>query len=141
MKKEAEVMTSFELEVKQEFLVEALMNLSQVQALFDNFDSSADSKAWLDKMFFVAHNLKGGSLSVGFNEIAGITNHLETLILKIKNDEIQLSPQILKTIMRSNDRLVEMLHVLQNDFGAHFDNQKYLTEIQSCYVKTSKIAN
>lgn len=134
-------MTSFELEVKQEFLVEALMNLSEVQALFDKLDLTNDSKAWLEKMFFVAHNLKGGSLSVGFNEVASITNQLETLVLKIKNDEIKLSPEILKTIMRSNDRLVEMLRTLQKDFEAHFDNQNYLKEIQSCYVKTSKIAN
>lgn len=130
-------MTSFELEVKQEFLVEALMNLSEVQALFDNLDKSSDSKAWLEKMYFVAHNLKGGSLSVGFNEVAGITNLLEALVLKLKNNEVQLSPQVLTTIMRSNDRLVEMLHMLQKDFEAHFDNQKYLTDIQSCSVKTS----
>lgn len=134
-------MTDFELEVKQEFLVEALMNLSEVQALFDKLDEASSNKAWLEKMFFVAHNLKGGSLSVGFAEIALITNQLETLIMKIKNDEIRLSPQILSTIMRTNDRLVEMLHVLQKDFEAHFDNQNFLTEIQSCYVKTSKIAN
>lgn len=134
-------MTSFELEVKQEFLVEALTNLSEVQALFEKLDPAADTKAWLEKMFFVAHNLKGGSLSVGFDEVAGITNQLETLVLKIKNDEIKLSPEVLSTIMRSNDRLVEMLHILQKDFEAHFDNQKYLTEIQSCFVKSSKIAN
>lgn len=134
-------MTSFELEVKQEFLVEALTNLSEVQALFDKLDQASSNKAWLEKMFFVAHNLKGGSLSVGFDEIAVITNQLEALILKIKNDEIGLSPVILSTIMRTNERLVEMLRVLQKDFEAHFDNQNFLTEIQSCYVKTSKIVN
>ena len=134
-------MTSFELEVKQEFLIEALMNLSEVRVLFEKLGPATDSKAWLDKMFFVAHNLKGGSLSVGFDEIAGITNQLETLILKLKNDEIQVSPKILSTIVRSNERLVEMLQVLQKDFKAHFDNQKYVSDIQSCYMKPSKIAN
>ncbi len=134
-------MTDFELEVKQEFLIEALLNLFEVQALFDNLDQTSDSKACLEKMFFVAHNLKGGSLTVGFDEVAGITNQLETLVLKIKNDEIRLSPQIVSTIMRSNERLVEMLRILQKDFEAHFDNQKYLIEIQSCYMKSSKIAN
>lgn len=134
-------MTSFELEVKQEFLVEALTNLSEVQALFDKLDQASSRKAWLEKMFFVAHNLKGGSLSVGFSEIALITNQLEALILKIKNDEIELLPAVLSTIMRTNARLVEMLRMLQKDFKAQFDNQKFLTEIQSCYVKTSNNTN
>lgn len=134
-------MTSFDLEIKQEFLVEALMNLEEVQALFNKLELSADSKTMLEKMFFVAHNLKGGSLSVGFNEIAEITNMLETLILKIKNDEIQLSPEIITTLLRSNERLVEMLHALQSNFEAHFDNKDFLSDIQSCYVKQSKIVN
>lgn len=134
-------MTSFELEVKQEFLVEALTNLSEVRALSEKLGPATDSKVWLEKMFFVAHNLKGGSLSVGFDEVAGMTNQLETLILKIRNGEIQLSPQILSTIVRSNERLDEMLHVLQKDFKAHFDNHKYVSDIQNCYVKPGNIAN
>lgn len=134
-------MTSFELEVKQEFLIEALTNMSEVRALIEKLGPNADSKAWLDKMYFVAHNLKGGSLTVGFDEISGITNQLETLVLKIRSEEIQVSPKIISTIVRSNERLVEMLHVLQKDFKAHFDNQKYVSDIQSCYMKPGKIAN
>ena len=139
--REEKAMTSFELEIKQEFLIEALMNLSEVQALFAKLEQSADSKVILDKMFFVAHNLKGGSLSVGFNEIAEFTNPLETLILKIKNEEVALSKQVLVTLLRSNERLVEMLRALQSNFDARFDNQNYLSEIQNCYVKPDKLAN
>ena len=134
-------MGSFELEIKQEFLVEALMNVEEVQALFAKHESTGNSSAILEKMFFVAHNLKGGSLSVGFNEIAELTNNLETLILKVKNDEIKLSPKIISTVLRSNLRLVEMLQTLQANFSASFDNKDFMSDIQSCYVNDSEIAN
>lgn len=132
---------SFELEIKQEFLEEALLNLSEVQGLFEKLEIVADSSAMLDKMFFVAHNLKGGSLSVGFNEIAEFTNQLEALILKIRANEIKLSPVVIATIKKSNKRLVEMLQALKADFEASFDNSEFLSDLQNLDVKHSKLAN
>lgn len=134
-------MSDFDLEIKKEFLIEALMNLGEVDVFFKALDSSTDSKSLLEKMFFVAHNLKGGSLSVGFNEIAEFTNQLESLVLKIKNGEIDLNKDVISTLLRSNKRLVEMLSGLQDNLSATFDNKDFMVDLQSCYSKTSKMAN
>ncbi len=134
-------MSSFEIEIKQDFLVEALMNLEEVQRLFEGVSASSNFKAGVEKMFYVAHNLKGGSLSVGFGEIAEFTNLLETLIIKIKTSKVELSADIVNVLLRSNSRLIEMIKQLQTNFAAKFDNNDYMSDLQSCYVSISSRAS
>lgn len=133
-------MNDFDLEIKTEFLAEALSNLSEVEAYFNKLDTSTDTKPLIEKMFFVAHNLKGGSLSVGFNDIAEFSNELELLVLKVKNGEIAFSPEIIKTILRSNNRLVEMLHTLQKNLDETFDNKDFLVDLQNSQLRVNKLA-
>jgi two-component system, chemotaxis family, sensor kinase CheA len=97
----------FELEIKKEFINEALMNLEEVEGSFMELESSADPKPLLDKIFRLAHNLKGGSRAVGFGGVAEFTHQLESLVLKIQKGEVGLSSQIVTLLLRSNDRLVE----------------------------------
>ena len=131
-------MSDFDLEIKIGFLTEALENLNDVDGYFKKHETAQDAKPLLDKMFFVAHNLKGGSLSVGFKEIAELTHQLESLVLKIKKEDLPLTSDIIAILLRSNQRLVEMLSALQGNQTATFDNKDFLTAIQSCYSKVTK---
>ncbi len=115
-------MDDFELEIKKEFLNEALMNLEEVEGSFMELESASDTKPLLDKIFRLAHNLKGGSRAVGFGDVAEFTHELESLVLKIQKGEIGLSSEIITTLLHSNDRLVEMLSELKVNLTATFDN-------------------
>ncbi len=124
-------MDAFELEMKTEFLNEALMNLEEVESCFMELESAPDKKPLLDKIFRLAHNLKGGSRAVGFGEVAEITHQLENLVLKIQKDEVALSQGVITTLLKSNDRLVEMLSELKSNMTATFDNTDLSNDIQS----------
>jgi two-component system chemotaxis sensor kinase CheA len=119
----------FELEIKTEFLNEALMNLEEVESSFMELESASDTKPLLDKIFRLAHNLKGGSRAVGFGEVAEFTHQLESLVLKLQRNEIPLSSEMITTLLHSNDRLVEMLSALKGNFTATFDNTDILAEL------------
>ena len=93
-------------------------------------ESATDTKPLLDKIFRLAHNLKGGSRAVGFGEVAEFTHQLESLVLKIQKGEIALSSDIVTILLRSNDRLVEMLTALKADLSASFDNADLISDIQ-----------
>lgn len=120
----------FELEIKKDFLSEALMNLEEVEGCFMELESSAETKPLLDKIFRLAHNLKGGSRAVGFPDVAAFTHELESFVLKIQKDEIALSTPVTTLLLRSNDRLVEMLVRLKDDLTATIDNTELIKEIQ-----------
>ncbi|MBX7231372.1 MAG: Hpt domain-containing protein [Bdellovibrionales bacterium] len=123
-------MDDFELEIKKEFLNEALINLEEVESSFMELEASKDSKPLLDKIFRLAHNLKGGSRAVGFGDIAEFTHQLESLVLKIKNDEIKLCSPLITLLLRSNDRLIEMLLALKENLTATFNNSEMLSEFK-----------
>lgn len=63
-------MDDFELELKKTFIDEALLNLEEAESCFMELESSTDKKSLLDRIFRLAHNLKGGSRSVGFGDVA-----------------------------------------------------------------------
>jgi two-component system chemotaxis sensor kinase CheA len=134
-------MDDFDLEIKREFISEAMLNLEEVEASFMELESSSDTKPLLDKIFRVAHNLKGGSRAVGFGDVAEFTHQLENLVLKIQKAEVTLTPDVITTLLKSNDRLVEMLNELKGNMAATFNNADLLAEIQSWLDgKTSEAA-
>lgn len=123
-------MEDFELEIKREFISEALMNLEEAEQAFMELETSSAPGELLNKIFRLAHNLKGGSRAVGFPDVAEFTHQLENLVLKLKEGQIALSPKNVTTLLKSNDRLTQMLQGLSSDMEARFQNDDLIAEIQ-----------
>lgn len=123
-------MDPFELEIKNDFINEALVNLEETESSFLELETTPDTKPLLDKIFRLAHNLKGGSKAVGFADVAEFTHTLENLVLKIQRAEVMLSSGVISTLLRANDRLAKMLSELKTNILATFDNSDVLTEIK-----------
>lgn len=124
-------MDDFELEIKNDFINEAIINLEEVEGSFMELESTPDPKPLLEKIFRMAHNLKGGSRAVGFGIVAEFTHELENLVLKIQKNEVQLSSEVVTTLLRSNDRLVEMFQSLKQDMSYTCDNNDLIEDIKS----------
>jgi two-component system, chemotaxis family, sensor kinase CheA len=122
-------MDNFELEIKQDFLNEVSINLEEVESSFMELETASDTKPLLEKIFRLAHNLKGGASAVGFGEVAEFTHHLETMVLKIQKGQIPLCSEVITTLLKSNDRLVLMAQGLKADINATFDNTDVLKDI------------
>lgn len=125
------LMDDFDLEIKREFINEALMNLEEAESSFMELEGSGEPKPLLDKIFRLAHNLKGGSRAVGFGDVAEFTHQLENLVQKIQRQEVPLSSEVVTTLLRSNDRLIDMLSALKGNLEQTFDNADLLNEIQA----------
>lgn len=133
-------MSRFDVELKKDFIDEAIMNLEEVESSFMELENSTNPKPLLVKIFRLAHNLKGGSRAVGFGEFAEFTHVLESLVLKIQLDEIPLSSEVVSLLLRCNDKLIEMLKVLKEDLDSKFDNTDIIEEIQS-WLNGTKVAS
>ena len=132
-------MDDFETEIKKDFISEGLLNLEETEASFMELESSSDPKPLLEKIFRMAHNLKGGSRAVGFGHIAEFTHQLENLVLKIQKNEIALSSDLITTLLNSNDRISQMLKVLKSDLNASFENSDLINELQAWVSGQRKI--
>lgn len=106
------------------------MNLEETEGSFMELESASDPTPLLEKIFRLAHNLKGGARAVGFGDVAEFTHELENLVLKIQKAEVALSTNVVTTLLKSNDQLIHMLNGLKENLEAHFDSSELIAEIK-----------
>lgn len=121
----------FEKELKLGFLDEAMQAIEEVEQSFLVLEANPQDKTVLDKIFRLAHNLKGSSKAVGFEQMGAFTHEFESLMLKLKNDELQVLPQTVNLMLRCNDYIRYMVESLKEDLDASFEFQELIAEIEN----------
>ncbi len=124
-------MDDFEKELKVGFLDEAGQAVADVEQCFLAMESDPQNQDNLNKIFRLAHNLKGSSKAVGFSEFGAFTHEFESFILKIKNGELVATPAIISLLLRANDFILHMIDSLKQNLDAQFDFQGLLEEMKS----------
>lgn len=123
-------MDDFELILKNEFLDEASQSLADSEQCFLLLENDPNNIENLNKIFRLAHNLKGSSKAVGFMEMSAFTHEFETFILKLKNGELSWNKPIVNLLLECNDHLVQMVNALRQDHSAIVDSSHLLQQIQ-----------
>lgn len=114
-------MDSLELELQQTFLDEADDLLSQAELSFMAIDSGNYTEEDINKIFRIAHNIKGSAKSVGFNELAAFAHVFEDTLTKVKNGELKPDRLVCNVFLEALDQLKTMLQGLRQQ-PAHIHN-------------------
>ena len=122
-------MDDFDVEIKQGFLTEAAELLTGAERCFLDLERGVDAGETLNTIFRLAHNLKGSSRAVGFDELAEFTHKLETLLLALKEGRLAATPPIVDLLLRSNDYLSRVIALLQTDVAATYVNTELSEEL------------
>lgn len=123
-------MDDFEKEMKICFLDEATQLLEDAEQNFMALESSPDIKV-IENLFRLAHNLKGGARAVGFSDMAEFTHVLESLLLKLKNQEIAVESETVTLLLACSDHLRNSIGGLRGDFDFKMDSHDLLSRIHS----------
>jgi two-component system chemotaxis sensor kinase CheA len=67
----------------------------------------------INTIFRVAHSIKGGAATFGFNEITSFTHTLETLLDELRSQRMQVSTGLCDLLLRSVDVMRDMLRAQQ----------------------------
>ncbi len=124
-------MDDFEKELKVGFLEEASQLLADAEQCFLALESNPQDGAMLDKIFRLAHNLKGSSKAVGFEDIGVFTHRFESFLLKVKNGEIPVSSSVISLLLVCNDHIRSMVDILKADLDARIDSSALMEQIES----------
>lgn len=124
-------MLPFELELKQSFLEEASQLLSDVEQCFLQLENGDDNSDTFNKIFRLAHNLKGSARAVGFDAVGIFAHEFESFLLKIKNGELIGGKSTVDLLLRCNDHLVEIIKSLKADIESVVDSSELIVAIQS----------
>lgn len=132
-------MDDFEKEIKQGFLEEATELLSGTEQCFLTLERDPSNKGEIEKLFRLAHNLKGSAKAVGFDELGAFTHELETFLLKFKNGTFELTAASVTVLLECNDHVNVMVAGLKENLEAKFDSTALIAKIQA-YVPDASAA-
>jgi two-component system chemotaxis sensor kinase CheA len=117
-------MDDFEKELKTGFLDEANQNIEEAEQAFLEIETKPNEPTIIDKIFRLAHNLKGSSKAVGFDQLGEFTHKFENLLLKIKNKELQINSSIVSLLLLCNDHLKHFINELKNNLDAKVNSDE-----------------
>lgn len=129
-------MDDFEQELKVGFLDEAGQAVADVEQCFLALETDPKNQENLNKIFRLAHNLKGSSKAVGFDAFGEFTHQFESLILKVKNLELDPTAEVINLLLRANDHVSKMVSGLKENLNATFDSENLLLEMRQ--IKNSE---
>jgi two-component system chemotaxis sensor kinase CheA len=122
-------MDDFEKELKGGFLEEAAQLLADTEQCFLDLETNSGDSSILEKIFRLAHNLKGSARAVGFGEMGEFTHQLESLLLKLKNGELKIKTSTVSLLLKCNDHLRNWVEELKNNYEATADSVALLASI------------
>lgn len=96
----------------QVFFDESAEHLSEMERLLVAVDVDAPDIEELNAIFRAAHSIKGGSGAVGFSDMAGVTHELETLLDRLRKEEMQPTTAMIDAFLEATD-------VLRAQLSAH----------------------
>lgn len=124
-------MDDFERELKIGFLDEAAQAIEEVEQCFLSLESVQDQAENINKIFRLAHNLKGSSKAVGFLQFGEFTHEFESFILKIKNNQLAITKNIVSLLLEGNDFLMHMVSGLKENLEAQYEFTDLLSKFKN----------
>ncbi len=131
-------MDDFEIELKVGFLEEATQGIADVEQCFLDLETNPNDLENINKIFRLAHNLKGSSKAVGFDQMGALTHEFETFILKIKNLELKPTPGVINLLLRTNDFVGKMIEGLKANLQATFDTGALIEELKTTTTEATE---
>lgn len=124
-------MDEFEKELKAGFLEEATQLLSDAEHCFLVLESQPDDRANIEKIFRIAHNLKGSAKAVGFDGLGEFTHEFENLLIQIKDGRIAITSKSVSLLLSCNDHVTMMINALRDNLDSNPEYAQLMGEIQA----------
>ncbi|MCH4605736.1 chemotaxis histidine kinase/response regulator CheAY2 [Helicobacter pylori] len=110
-------------EIMEDFLIEAFeMNEKLDQDLVE-LEHNPEDLDLLNRIFRVAHTIKGSSSFLNLNILTHLTHNMEDVLNRARKGEIKITPDIMDVVLRSID-LMKTLLVTIRDTGSDANNGK-----------------
>jgi len=91
------------------FFEEAGEHLANLETLLLGLDRDHPDSEKLNAIFRAAHSIKGSASTFGFPDMAAVTHDLETLLDRVRKQELMLSERIIDITLVARDVLLDQL--------------------------------
>ncbi|WQY70874.1 chemotaxis histidine kinase/response regulator CheAY2 [Helicobacter pylori] len=126
-------------EIIEDFLIEAFEMNEQLDQDLVELEHNPEDLDLLNRIFRVAHTIKGSSSFLNLNILTHLTHNMEDVLNRARKGEIKITPDIMDVVLRSID-LMKTLLVTIRDTGSDTNNGKE-NEIEEVVKKLQAITS
>ncbi|GAA9512434.1 chemotaxis histidine kinase/response regulator CheAY2 [Helicobacter pylori] len=126
-------------EIMEDFLIEAFEMNEQLDQDLVELEHNPEDLDLLNRIFRVAHTIKGSSSFLNLNILTHLTHNMEDVLNRARKGEIKITPDIMDVVLHSID-LMKTLLVTIRDTGSDTNNGKE-NEIEEVVKKLQAITS
>ena len=110
--------TSFVAEALPVFISEAQEQIESIEQLLLQLEEAPEDRELLDALFRCAHTVKGSAGIFGLDAVVAFTHHVETLLDRLREGELALTPELGTLLLQCNDQIRHLVAM-----AGHADEQ------------------
>lgn len=118
------------------FVEESKEHLQNMNDILLELEKNPSNHDLINEIFRVAHTLKGMSGTMGFTNMANLTHDMENVLQAIRNDEIEVSEEIIDLLFECFDALdTSVNHII--DYGSEdtSNHKELISKLNNHLVK------
>ena len=114
MKQQQDLDNSFIAEALPAFISEAQEQLEMLEQLLLQLEDAPQDSELLGALFRCAHTVKGSAGIFGLDEVVAFTHHVETLLDRLREGRVALTPQLSTLLLQCNDQIRGLIAAAQD---------------------------
>jgi two-component system chemotaxis sensor kinase CheA len=123
-------------EILEDFLIEAFEMIEQLDQDLVELESNPEDLELLNRIFRVAHTVKGSSSFLNFDVLTKLTHHMEDVLNKARHGDLKITSDVMDVVLESIDMMKGLLSFIRDngtDQGA--------MEIEDICTRLSAVSN
>ncbi|MCI5968671.1 chemotaxis protein CheW [Helicobacter sp.] len=101
-------------EILEDFLIEAFEMIEQLDQDLVELENHPDDLDLLNRIFRVAHTIKGSGSFLNFSVLTKLTHHMEDVLNKARHGELTITPDIMDVVLESIDYMKKLLNAIRD---------------------------
>lgn len=121
-------------EIMEDFLIEAFEMIDQLDQDLVELEHNPKDLDLLNKIFRVAHTIKGSGSFLNFDVLTSLTHNMEFVLDKARKNELEITSDIMDVILESVDLmkgLLKAIRVNKTDADSGIDIEECVTHLQA----------
>ncbi|ASM38990.1 MAG: response regulator [Campylobacter sputorum] len=102
-------------EILEDFLVEAFELVEQIDHDLVELEANPEDLELLNRIFRVAHTVKGSSSFLNFDILTRLTHHMEDVLNKARRGELKITPDVMDVVLESVDDMKNLLGSIRDN--------------------------
>lgn len=101
-------------EIMEDFLVEAFEMVDQLDQDLVELENNPEDLELLNRIFRVAHTIKGSSSFLNFDILTSLTHNMEDVLNKARRGELKITPDVMDVVLLSVDLMKALLQAIRD---------------------------